>query len=178
MLGRCLDEGWGIAADPAAAADCYRRAAASGHVWAAYNLGHLYLDGRGVVRDPDRAFACYRRAAGQGHARAMNLLARCHEEGWGTPPDFAAAAHWFRRSAAGGCFRGRYNWATILLRFGRIEAAVEQFAAAARSGSAGVRRAVRMLGAAPDAPAALAGLAARLQAEEGPDAPANSRGFN
>ena len=46
-----LDNGWGTAVDPTAAAAHFGRAAEAGHAWAQYNLGHLYLDGRGVARD-------------------------------------------------------------------------------------------------------------------------------
>jgi len=149
MVGRCLDNGWGTVADPSAAAGHYARAAAAGHAWAQYNLGHLYLDGRGVQRDFAKACAHYRSAADQGHERAMNLLGRCTEEGWGTTRDLAAAADWYRRSAEAGYFRGQYNWATMLLKAGRINEAVMWLERAAASGTAGVRKAVTDLLAAP-----------------------------
>jgi TPR repeat protein len=146
MLGRCLDSGWGVAADPAAAARAYAQAAAAGCSWAQYNLGHAYLDGRGVSRDLCRAFGWYELAARQDHARAMNLLARCHEESWGTPRNTVAAAHWYRRSAERGYFRGQYNWATVLLRAGRVEEAAAWFERAATGGTARVRGAIVALG--------------------------------
>jgi TPR repeat protein len=145
MVGRCLDNGWGVPADPAAAARHYQRAADAGCSWAQYNLGHLYLDGRGLRCDPGKAFACYRSAALQEHARGMNLLARCHEEAWGTPKNAEAAAHWYRRSAERGYFRGQYNWATVLLRAGRIDEAAHWFERAANGGTDRVRLAVVVL---------------------------------
>ncbi len=92
MVGRCCDMGWGTPENPTAAAEHFRRAADSGHAWAQYNLGHLYLDGRGVERDRGLAYSYYLRAAEQGHPRAMSLVGRCCEEGWGRPRDPAAAA--------------------------------------------------------------------------------------
>jgi TPR repeat protein len=163
MMARCLDEGWGIAADPRAAAGHYQRAADAGHAWAQYNLAHLYLDGRGVARDFRRAFAYYLQAARQNHERAMNLAGRCCEQGWGTPPDLGAAADWYRRSALGGYFRGQFNWASMLLSSGRIEEAAAWFERAASAGSAAVRAAVVQIGARSDAPGALRRLAERLR---------------
>jgi TPR repeat protein len=163
MVGRCLDDGWGVAADPAAAARWYRRAAAAGHAWAQYNLGHLYLDGRGVAQDFDAAFKYYHRAAQQRHERAMNLVGRCCEQGWGTPRDLALAAHWYRRSAQGGYYRGQYNWATLLLKQGRSGEAVAWFERAAAGGSAQVRQAVIDLAVRAAAGTVLRDLARRLQ---------------
>jgi hypothetical protein len=164
MAGRCLDNGWGVGCDPAAAAVFFHQAADCGHAWAQYNLAHLYLDGRGVARDWRQAYAYYMKAAAQGHERAMNLLGRCCEEGWGTPRSASAAADWYRRSAEGGYFRGQYNWASMLLIEGRCEEAALWLARAAAGGTAAVRLAVLSLISRDAAPAALKDLAARLKA--------------
>jgi hypothetical protein len=71
----------------------------------------------------------------------MNLLARCCEQGWGTAVDLQAASDWYRRSAEGGYFRGQYNWATLLLRAGRVREAAEWLTRAADGGNESVRRA-------------------------------------
>ena len=142
MVGRCFDTGWGTAEKPEIAAEHYRRAAALGHSWAQYNLGHLYLNGRGVGRAPAQAYTYYLKAAEQGHARAMNLVGRCCEQGWGRPRDSAAAAKWYQRSAEGGYFRGQYNWATRLLEEGRVEEAKHWLEHAATSGTPAVRSAI------------------------------------
>ena len=168
MAGRCLDNGWGISADPAAAAVLFQRAADAGDAWAQYNLAHMYLDGRGVARDWPRAHAYYLKAAAQGHERAMNLLGRCCEEGWGRPRDACAAADWYRRSAEGGYFRGQYNWAGILVSEGRFEEAVPWLARAAAGGTAAVRLAVVELASRAHMPQLLKDLAVRLQGEPGP----------
>lgn len=130
MVGRCLENGWGAAADVRRAARWYLRAATAGHAWGQYNLGHLLLDGLGAPQDLDGAYRWYLRAAKQGHPRAMNLVARCLEEGWGAGPDPAAARDWLRRSAEAGYFRGQFNHATVLAGEGRLEEAVVLFTAA------------------------------------------------
>ncbi|HJW40045.1 MAG TPA: tetratricopeptide repeat protein [Rhizomicrobium sp.] len=127
MVGRCYENGWGVAQNFAEAVRHYRLAAEAGLAWAQYNLGHLLLDGNGVARDRDAAFRCYALAAAQDHERAMNLLARCHEEGWGTPRDSQAARAWYHRSAEAGYFRGAYNYATILLAEGCVAGALRWF---------------------------------------------------
>jgi TPR repeat protein len=167
MTGRCLENGWGTSTDVSAAADAYRQAADAGHAWAQYNLGHLYLDGIGVAQDFGLAYGYYRRAAEQQHERAMNLVGRCCEEGWGTVRDFTAAAHWYQRSAQSGYFRGEYNWASILLKFGRDGEAVVWFERAARGGTPALRHTVLELAAAWPQSAAMAALAARLRTDAG-----------
>ena len=108
------------------------------------------------------AYLYYSTAAGQQHERAMSLVGRCLEEGWGTPRNLDAAADWYRRSAETGYFRGQYNWASMLLKTGRLEEAAAWFERAAAGGTAVVRRAVVELIARAGAPRALENLAARL----------------
>jgi TPR repeat protein len=130
MVGRALENGWGVAVDAAAAAAWYRRSADAGCDWGQYNYANLLFDGRGLAQDQAAACVWYRKAAEQGHARAMNLLARCCEEGWGVARDPAAARRWYRRAAEAGYFRGQYNYATWLVREGRADAARGWFDAA------------------------------------------------
>jgi hypothetical protein len=130
MLGRCYENGWGIAADAARAVHHYRSAAEKGLDWAQYNLGHMLLDGIGCARDQSAAFAWYMRAADTGHVRAMNLMGRCLEQGWGVAADRSAARNWYGRSARGGYFRGAYNYATLLAGEGCVTGATFWFARA------------------------------------------------
>lgn len=58
----------------AAAAECYARAAAQGHVVARCGLGLCYALGRGVHRDLDRAIELWRLAADQGDTKSANNL--------------------------------------------------------------------------------------------------------
>lgn len=62
--------GLGVAADPAAAALWYRRAAEAGDPVAQLNLGDLYARGLGVLRDPVEAVVWFDLAARQGKAWA------------------------------------------------------------------------------------------------------------
>ena len=58
--------GQGVPADPARAADWYRRAAAQGDAVAQLNLGDLYSRGLGLPRDLIQAYVWLARAANQG----------------------------------------------------------------------------------------------------------------
>lgn len=136
MLGRCCDQGWGMAPDPARAVGHYRRAAALGLDWGQYNLATALLHGLGVGRDRVAAYALFRQAAAQGHAKAMNLIGRFHEEGWDRPPDPARAARWYRRGAEAGDCRAQFNWATILAAQGRETEALVWLRRALAAGSA------------------------------------------
>ena len=60
-------------ADPAKAAEWYRRAAEQGATIAQLRLGCLYLGGEGVPRDPEAGVEWLRRAAEAGFHRVRNL---------------------------------------------------------------------------------------------------------
>ena len=64
QVGELYERGIGSVADPAAAADWYRRAAQQGDARAMVNLASLLERGLGVVRDPDLAAQWFRRAGG------------------------------------------------------------------------------------------------------------------
>ena len=130
MMGRCLEHGWDVAADPVAAADCYRRAAEAGYDWGQYNFANVLLYGIGTRRDRVEAFDWYRRAADQGLAKAMNMLGRFYEEGWGRPASRPDAARWYQGAADGGDYRGMFNLAALLHRQGRVAEAVRHLRAA------------------------------------------------
>jgi hypothetical protein len=68
QVGELYERGLGLAPDPAAAAEWYRRAAEQGFAPAQINLGQLYELGLGVPRDPALALVWYRRASGLGEA--------------------------------------------------------------------------------------------------------------
>jgi len=142
MVGRCHQNGWGIAVDFASAAAAYRRSTDAAHDWGQYNLGNLLFDGRGIPPDQRQALRLYLLAAEQGHTRAMILLGRCLEEGWGCRPDQRAARYWYRRAAEGGYFRAQFNHALALLQAGQYALASQWFVRAAHGGDGNMRRAI------------------------------------
>ena len=124
MLGRCLENGWGVATDAQLAVYWYRQAAAGGLDWGMDNLANLLMSGKGVAADRQAALALYRQAAGLGHAKSVNIIGRFHEEGWDMPADPAQALVWYGQAAVGGDFRGQFNYARLLLERGRVAPAV------------------------------------------------------
>jgi uncharacterized protein len=72
-LGRCYENGCGVAEDKAAAVEYYRRAADARVARALHNLGLCYENGLGVAEDKAAAVEYYRRAADAGVARALHV---------------------------------------------------------------------------------------------------------
>nr|WP_248291524.1 tetratricopeptide repeat protein [Neoroseomonas marina] len=144
MFGRCLENGWGVAEDQAAAALWFRRAAEAGLDWGQYNLGNMHFGGRGVPEDRAEALRWYQRAAAQGHAKSMNMVARYLEEGWEVPRDPAAAARLYAASAGRGDFRGQFNLGALLAAHGEVDAAARWFRTAAQGAHAAFRRSMAL----------------------------------
>lgn len=134
MVGRCHDCGWGVPADPAAAARYYLKAAELGDVWALFNLADLYCCGRGVARDDAAAYALYRAAAVRGHAKSLNMLGLFHESGRAVPADADGALELFRGAARGGDCWGCFNCARLLLARGEKGEALAAFERALETG--------------------------------------------
>lgn len=125
MYGRCLEHGWGIAADTVAAAALYLRAAEAGLDWGMYNYANLLAVGKGTPQDHATALAWYRKAAALGHAKSLNLVGRYQEEGLGgLSASRARAFRYYRAAAEGGDFRGQYSYACMLAERGRLDAAL------------------------------------------------------
>lgn len=135
LMGRCLEYGWDVAADPVAAIACYRRAADAGYDWAEFNLGCALLYGIGTARDRPAAFDCFTRAAARGLAKAHNMLGRFHEQGWDRPALRHKAATHYRFAADGGDFRGQFNLASLLHGQGRTPEALTWLRRAIATGS-------------------------------------------
>lgn len=89
----------GQARDPALARPYFERAAALGHVAAAYNLGLLALGGQGGEVDPAAAARWFQRAADLGNADAQYAFAVMLKDGNGIPADLPRAAAYMQRAA-------------------------------------------------------------------------------
>ena len=74
--GGCLKNGVGVAADPAAAVEWYRKAAAQQNPTALYSLGVCYENGEGVDRNLDTALEWYRKAKEAGLEDAQSAIIR------------------------------------------------------------------------------------------------------
>lgn len=81
-LGHCFEHGLeGVAPDPQAAVQWYRKAAEQGHVQAQYNIGSCLDRGFGIGKHEQAAVLWYRKAAVQGHAEAQFYLGLCLNNG-------------------------------------------------------------------------------------------------
>lgn len=124
MVGRCLDQGWGVVASPQLAAPWFRKAAEKGLDWGMYNLATLLTLGSGVTADKVEALYWFREAAKQNHAKSINLLGSFYEDGWEVQQDLSAARELYRRAAQAGDFRGQFNYARLLMQDGHVGVAL------------------------------------------------------
>jgi TPR repeat protein len=107
LYARTLQEGAGVAKDPAEVVKWLRKAADKGEPVAMTNLGACYHDGLGLTKDPAEATRWYRRAADAGEPLAMIFLGDCHERGIGVAQkDPIEAVKWYRKAADAGAARG------------------------------------------------------------------------
>ena len=90
-LAFALDSASGKAADPAKAAEWYRKAAEQGIGAARLRLGLMYETGRGVTQSYDDARTQYEQAIALGVKEANLRLGILYLEGWGVPRDPAKA---------------------------------------------------------------------------------------
>ncbi|WP_375392879.1 tetratricopeptide repeat protein [uncultured Sphingomonas sp.] len=143
MVGRCYELGWGVAHDPARAADCYRVAAERGLPEAMYNYATQLALGAGVAQDKPAALGWLRQSAAKGFAKAENFIGSFHEDGWACDRDLLAAAQCYKRAADGGDFRGCFNHARMLVSKGRVREALPWIGRAAALGTPRFREQVR-----------------------------------
>lgn len=143
MVGRCYENGWGVAPDPARAAQCFRVAAERGLTEGMYNWATQLALGQGVAEDKATALAWLRQAAARGFAKAENFIGSFHEDGWACPVDLRAAARCYQRAADGGDFRGCFNHARMLIARGRVREALSWIAKAAELGTPRFRAQMR-----------------------------------
>lgn len=140
MVGRCYDQGWGVAIDKARAAECFRLAAERGLDWGMYNYATALTLGEGVAEDKAAALDWFERAAALGNAKAINYVGSFHEDGWVVALDMAKAADCYARAATGGDFRGAFNHARMLIAADRLDEAHAWLAQCAQSATPAFRR--------------------------------------
>ncbi len=148
MIGRCYEQGWGVAVDFKQATKSFEIAAQSGHAWGQVNLAQMLMRA-GDPADRARCFALFKAAAEGGtdkvNLKAMNSLARFLEEGWAGTRDPVGAAFWYLKAAKLGDHWAQYNLATILFRQGDHEAAENLIRNAVSISDNGFRRRIAPL---------------------------------
>lgn len=121
MVGRCLDQGWGVTRNTRLAERWFRKAAERGLDWGMYNLATVLVLGEGGI-EPDRTEAFYwlNKAAELGHVKSLNLLGSFYEDGWEVQQNREVARAYYRRAALGGDFRGQFNYSRFLIQEGDL----------------------------------------------------------
>lgn len=121
MVGRCLDQGWGVAASKRMAEKWFRMAAERGLDWGMYNLATLLTLGEGgVPQDKTTAYFLFRDAEALGHVKSINIIGGFYEDGWVVAKDRGRAREHYYRAAVGGDFRGQFNYARFLIQEGDV----------------------------------------------------------
>jgi len=125
MVGRCLDQGWGVARSPRLAMRWFQKAADMGLDWGMYNLATLLALGEdGVPKDRVMALQLYRRAAEMGHVKSINIIGGFYEDGWEVEQSRERAREFYQQAAKGGDFRGKFNYARMLVEEGDLMGAL------------------------------------------------------
>ena len=106
-VGVMAYKGEGVARDPDAAADWFRRAAEQGYAKAQIFLGGMYARGEGVAKDRWEAARWFRMAAEAGNTEAQVYLGVMYARGDGVAKNRDEAVNWLRKAAAQGSFRAQ-----------------------------------------------------------------------
>lgn len=93
-LGLLYENGFGVAADAAQAAQWYRRAAEQDDRTAQAYLAEMYAQGLGVERDDREALHWYKAAAERGHAASQYNVGLFYATGRGVAPSDVQAVAW------------------------------------------------------------------------------------
>lgn len=103
MLGRCYDNGLGVAQDPAAAAQWFQLAAEQNDSEAQVLLAYCYETGTGVPKNPAQVMNLMTRAAEAGNPEAQFNLAVNYSQGInGAPKNDQLSYQWASKAAAQG----------------------------------------------------------------------------
>jgi TPR repeat protein len=143
MVGRCYENGWGVAPDMLLATYWFRLAALEGLDWGMYNYATSLALGRGVDTDRHAALSWLRKAAELGHAKSWNLIGGFHEDGWEVEADMDIALECYRKAAEGGDFRGQFNYARLLARKGEMFEAADWMKSAYENANEAFREKMR-----------------------------------
>lgn len=139
-LGKCYEEGRGVAQDFHEALSWYEKAASLGHATAQYSLGSCYAYGIDIAQDYQKALAWFKKAAEQGHAKSQYMLGISYSHGLAGEQDHAQAARWYERAAEAGDLEAQVIMAEVYFE-GRgvtqdVQRAMQWLVAAADRGHA------------------------------------------
>lgn len=113
LLGNLYDNGFGVPADAAKAAEYFKQGAEKNDAYALFYLGYFYQSGRGVAKDYAKAVEMYQRASELGNSDAMGNLGVLYSTGNGVPKDFAKAAELFQKASDKGNELATANLASL-----------------------------------------------------------------
>lgn len=113
LLGNLYDNGFGVPADAAIAAEYFKQGAEKNDAYALFYLGYFYQSGRGVAKDYAKAVEMYQRASELGNSGAMGNLGVLYSTGNGVPKDFAKAAELFQKASDKGNELATANLASL-----------------------------------------------------------------
>lgn len=100
IRGLLYKEGLGVSQDYDQSFLLMRDAAAKGHPYATYEVGHHFMHGLGVEKSYEDAHAWLIMAAGSPHyiPQAMYDLGIIYEQGLGRPVNMSLAESWFQKA--------------------------------------------------------------------------------
>ena len=113
LLGFLTCQGFGTNADPAAAFELQRRAAALGSADAVFELAIHYSSGLGVDQDDQAAFDAMKDAANAGNLRALYNMGSFHATGRYVAKNLPLAVEWYTRAADAGHARAALTLAVM-----------------------------------------------------------------
>lgn len=113
LLGNLYDNGFGVPADAAKAAEYFKQGAEKNDAYALFYLGYFYQSGRGVAKDYAKAVEMYQRASELGNSGDMGNLGVLYSTGNGVPKDFAKAAELFQKASDKGNELATANLASL-----------------------------------------------------------------
>lgn len=114
-LGFAFKDGKGVAYDPTAAVQWWRKAAEQGHVDAQSVLGYTYYVGEITPQNPAEAVKWLRKAADNRLADAQLQVSLIYERGEGVTKDLVQALMWIKLAAAQGNQAADLHQATLEL---------------------------------------------------------------